>query len=171
VKFAFIDAEKAFHRITKLCRLLKVSRAGFYAWCGRPPSARAVEDARLAILVREAHERSRRTYGSPRVLADLEAQKIFVSRKRVIRLMQAEKLVARQRRRYRSTTMSDHDQPIAPNLLDRKFEATRPNEKWVGDTTGSSLARAGCSSQSSWTCTHASSSAGRSPRRTTGTSP
>jgi putative transposase len=135
VKFAFIDAEKAFHRITKLCGLLKVSRAGFYAWCGRPPSPRAIEDARLTILVREAHERSRRTYGSPRVLAELEAQEIFVSRKRVIRLMQAEKLVARQRRRYRSTTVSDHDQPVAPNLLDRKFGATRPNEKWVGDTT------------------------------------
>ena len=135
MKFAFIDAEKAYHRITKLCRILKVSRAGFYAWCGRPPSKRAVEDARLTVLIRAAHERSRRTYGSPRVLVDLEAQQIFVSRKRVIRLMQAEKLVGRQRRRYRSTTMSEHDQPIAPNLLDRKFEATRPNEKWVGDTT------------------------------------
>ncbi len=67
MKFAFIDAEKAHHRITKLCKLLRVSRAGFYAWCGRPPSKRAVEDARLAILIREAHERSRRcTYGSPR---------------------------------------------------------------------------------------------------------
>jgi hypothetical protein len=95
VKFAFIDAEKAFHRITKLCKVLRVSRAGFYAWCGRPPSKRAVDDARLSILVREAHERSRRTYGSPRVHAELEAQDVFVSRKRVIRLMQAEKLVAR----------------------------------------------------------------------------
>jgi hypothetical protein len=95
VKFAFIDAEKAFHRITKLCKVLRVSRAGFYAWCGRPPSKRAVDDARLSILVREAHERSRRTYGSPRVHAELEAQDVFVSRKRVIRLMLAEKLVAR----------------------------------------------------------------------------
>jgi putative transposase len=85
VKFAFIGAEKALHRITKLCRLLKVSRAGFYAWCGRPPSKRAVEDVRLTVLGREAHERSRKTYGSPRVHADLEAQQVFVSRKRVIR--------------------------------------------------------------------------------------
>jgi transposase InsO family protein len=135
VKFAFIDAEKAFHRITKLCSLLRVSRAGFYAWCGRPLSNRAVEDARLTLLVREAHERSRRTYGSPRVHAELLAHDVFVSRKRVIRLMQAEKLVARQRRRYRCTTMSDHNQPVAPNLLDRRFEADRPNQRWVGDTT------------------------------------
>ncbi len=135
MKFAFIDAEKAFHRITKLCKLLRVSRAGFYAWCGRPPSKRAVEDARLTVLIRASHEQSRRAYGSTRVLKDLLAQEIFVSRKRVIRLMQAEKLVGRPRRRYRSTTMSEHDQPIAPNLLDRKFKASRPNEKWVGDTT------------------------------------
>jgi transposase InsO family protein len=135
VKFAFIDAEKAFHRITKLCRLLRVSRAGFYAWSGRPLSNRAVEDARLTILVREAHERSRRTYGSPRVHAELLAHDVFVSRKRVIRLMQAEKLVARERRRYRCTTMSDHGQPVAANILDRRFEADRPNQRWVGDTT------------------------------------
>ncbi len=135
MRFAFIDAEKALHRITKLCRLLKVSRAGFYAWCGRPPSPRAVEDARLSVLVREAHERGRKTYGSPRIHKDLIAQEIFVSRKRVIRLMQAEKIVARQRRRYRCATMTDHDQPVAANLLDRNFKADRPNQKWVGDTT------------------------------------
>jgi transposase InsO family protein len=136
VKFAFIDAEKAFHRITKLCSLLRVSRAGFYAWCGRPPSSRAVEDARLTILVREAHERSRRTYGSPRVHVELaETHQVFVSRKRVIRLMQQEGLKARVRKRFKCTTMSDHDQPVAANLLARKFEADRPNQKWVGDTT------------------------------------
>jgi putative transposase len=135
VKFAFIDAEKAFHRITKLCRLLKVSRAGFYAWCGRAPSPRAIEDARLTILVREAHERSRRTYGSPRVHAELEAQEVFVSRKRVIRLMRAEKLAARQRRRFRKMTTAESDQPVAPNLLDRKFQPAAPNQSWAADTT------------------------------------
>jgi transposase InsO family protein len=87
------------------------------------------------VLVREAHERSRRTYGSPRVHAELAAEGVHVSRKRVARLMQAEELVARQRRRYKCTTMSDHDQPVAPNLLDRKFHAQTPNQRWVGDTT------------------------------------
>ncbi len=135
MRFAFIDAEKALDPTTILCRTLRVSRAGFYAWCGRPPSPRAVEDARLTVLVREAHERGRRFYGSPRVHKELIAQEVFVSRKRVIRLMQAEKIVGRQRRRYRCTTMSDHDQPVAANLLDRNFKAERPNQKWVGDTT------------------------------------
>jgi len=135
VKFSFIDAEKAHYPITMLCRELKVSRAGFYAWFGRPPSPRAVEDAQLMVLVRAAHERGRKTYGSPRIHKDLIAQEVFVSRKRVIRLMQAEKIVGRQRRRYRSTTMSEHNQPVAPNLLAQDFQATEPNQKWVGDTT------------------------------------
>jgi transposase InsO family protein len=135
VKFAFIDAEKAHHPITKLCRLLEVSRAGFYAWCERPPSRRSVEDARLAILIREAHERSRRTYGSPRVHAELQARGIVVSRGRIIRLMQADNIAARQRRRYRATTTADNEQPVAPNLLDRKFQPEAPNQSWVADTT------------------------------------
>jgi putative transposase len=87
------------------------------------------------VLVRESHERSRKTYGSPRVHADLGAQGERVSRKRVIRLMQQQGIMARVRRRYRCTTMSDHDQPIAPNLLGQRFEADAPNERWVGDTT------------------------------------
>jgi putative transposase len=136
MKFAFIDAEKAFHRITKLCNVLEVSRAGFYAWCGRAPSNHTVEDRRLTILVREAHERSRRTYGSPRVHVELaETHQVFVSRKRVIRLMRQEGLRARPRKRFKCTTDSNHDQPVAANILDRKFEAERPNQCWVGDTT------------------------------------
>ena len=73
MKFAFIDAEKALYPILRMCCLLAVSRAGFYAWVGRPPSAHAVEDQRLAVLVREAHERSRQRYGAPRVQEALAA--------------------------------------------------------------------------------------------------
>src|SRR5207237_2156365 len=100
-----------------------------------PPSERAKKDKRLRVQIREAHERSRRTYGSPRVHAELAAQGEHVSRKRVARLMRDEGLVARQRRRYKCTTMSDHNQPVAPNLLDREFHAQAPNQRWVGDTT------------------------------------
>jgi transposase InsO family protein len=135
VKFVFIDAEKAVYPVAVLCRCLAVSRAGFYAWRGRPESMRAREDRRLTVMVREAHERSRRTYGSPRVHAELAAQGEHVSRKRVVRIMQASELVARARRRFKCTTMSDHDQPVAANLLERQFEAEAPNQRWVGDTT------------------------------------
>ncbi len=87
------------------------------------------------MLLKEAHERSRCTYGSPRVHAELLAQGYKVSRKRVERLMQQQNLFARQRRRYKCTTMSEHDQPVAPNLLGREFTAEAPNQRWVGDTT------------------------------------
>jgi transposase InsO family protein len=135
VKFALIDAEKAHFPVAKMCHWAKVSRAGYYAWRTRPESAHAVEDRRLAVLVRAAHERGRKTYGSPRVHAELVDDGERVSRKRVARLMREQKLVARQRRRYKCTTMSDHDQPVAANLLDREFHAEAPNQRWVGDTT------------------------------------
>jgi putative transposase len=135
VRFAFIHAERAAYPVTRLSRALGVSRAGFYAWRSRPESKRDCEDRRLAMLVRAAHEESRRTYGSPRVHVDLAAQGERVGRKRIVRLMRQEGLKARVRRRYRSTTMSEHDQPIAPNLLAREFEAEAPNRRWVGDTT------------------------------------
>jgi putative transposase len=130
-----IEAEKAVCSIAVGCRALEVSRAGFYAWKRRPESSHERDDRRLAVLVRESHERSRRTYGSPRVHAELAARGERISRKRVIRLMQEQELKARERRRYKCTTMSDHDQPVAPNLLGRRFEADVPNQRWVGDTT------------------------------------
>jgi len=85
--------------------------------------------------VRASFDGSRHNYGSPRVHADLIEQRVRVSRKRVVRLMQEERLKARVRKRYKHTTMSDHDQPIAANLLAQTFDADRPNQRWVGDTT------------------------------------
>jgi transposase InsO family protein len=133
VKFTFIAAEKACWPVAILCRVLEVSRSGFYGWRRRAPSAHARRDARLQVLVGESFARSRRTYGSPRVHADLAGE--HVGRNRVMRLMRAQGLVARVRRRYRSTTMSNHDQAVAANLLARDFTATAPNQRWVGDTT------------------------------------
>src|SRR5207244_1016522 len=92
-------------------------------------------DRRLRVLVRTSFEESKHRYGSPRVHQDLREQDEHVSRKRVVRLMQEDGLVARLRKRYKLTTMSDHDQPVAANLLDREFEADAPNQRWVGDTT------------------------------------
>ena len=135
MRFKVVEAEKATCPVATSCRALDVSRPGFYAWRGRPESARVRDDRRLAVLMRESFERSRKTYGSPRILEDLKAQGEHVSRKRVIRLMREQGLVARVRRRYKSTTMSDHDQPVAANLLARRFEADVPNQRWVGDTT------------------------------------
>jgi putative transposase len=87
------------------------------------------------VLVRASFDASRQRYGSPRIHEDLIEQDERVSRKRVIRLMQEDGLEARARKRFKHTTMSDHDQPVAANLLDRRFEAPGPNQRWVGDAT------------------------------------
>jgi transposase InsO family protein len=113
-----------------------VTRSGFYAWQGRPESARTKRDRHLKVLVHASFARSQGRYGSPRIHRDLrEDHQERVSRKRVIRLMQEEQLHARVRKRFRCTTDSDHAQPVAANLLDRQFTAAAPNQRWVGDTT------------------------------------
>jgi putative transposase len=135
MRFGFIAVERASHTITILCRCLQVTPSGYYAWRRRPESQRTREDRRLTVLVRASFEASRQRYGSPRIHQDLQEQQEAVSRKRVIRLMQANGLQARARKRYKATTMREHDQPVAANLLDRQFAAAGPNQRWVGDTT------------------------------------
>jgi transposase InsO family protein len=135
MRFTFIAATKAEHTVTILCRCLRVTRSGFYAWQRRAESAHARADRRLTVLVQASFTESKQRYGSPRIHKDLIEQQERVSRKRVIRLMQESGLKARARKRYKVTTMSDHDQPIAANLLDRRFVAEAPNRRWVSDTT------------------------------------
>jgi transposase InsO family protein len=135
VRYAFIEAEKAFASIEWMCERLGVSPSGFYAWRKREPSKRAKKDEQLRVKIRASFEESRKTYGSPRIHEDLLEAGEKVGRNRVIRLMQSEGLEARVRKRFKCTTMSDHDQPVAANLLDREFEAEAPNQRWVGDTT------------------------------------
>ena len=135
MRFRFIAREKANHSLGLLCRCLRVTRSGFYAWHGRPESVRAKRDRQLKVLMHASFAASKGRYGSPRIHEDLLEQEARVSRKRVIRLMQEEQLRARVRKRFKCTTMSDHDLPVAANLLDRQFTAERPNQRWVGDTT------------------------------------
>ncbi len=87
------------------------------------------------MLVRAAHEAGRRVYGSPRVHRELRFQQIRIGKKRVARLMRMEGLRARVVKRYRCTTMSEHNQPVAPNLLDRQFQPPARNQSWASDTT------------------------------------
>lgn len=136
MRFHFIAAEKAHHSLTLLCRCLRVTRSGFYAWQQRPPSVRAHRDDQLKVLVRASFAASKGRYGSPRIHRDLlEDHHEHVSRKRVIRLMREDGLQARARKRFKCTTRSNHDQPVAANLLARDFTAAAPNQRWVGDTT------------------------------------
>jgi transposase InsO family protein len=135
MRFAWIAAERAEFSVADCCRALRVSPSGFYAWQLRPESARARRDRHLRVRIRASHEGSRQRYGRPRIWKDLHEEGERVSEKRVARLMQVEGLRARAHQRFRSTTMSEHDQPIADNLLARQFAAPGPNQRWVGDTT------------------------------------
>jgi putative transposase len=135
VRFAFIAAEKAAFPVRLLCRMLKVSRAGFYAWHKRPPAARARADERLGLEIATIHAESRQRYGCPRIHAELAARGCRTGRKRVARLMRMRGLAARRRRRFRVTTQSRHRFPIAPNVLARRFERAAPNQAWVTDIT------------------------------------
>ena len=127
--------ERAIYPIAVMCRVLKVSRSGFYAWSKRPESNRSQSDRKLSVQIRVAHEVGRGYYGSPRVHRELRAQNIRVGKKRVVRLMQAQSLVARKKKRFKCTTVPDKNQPVAPNLLARDFSALGPNQRWVGDAT------------------------------------
>jgi len=129
-----VKAHQAVHDVTKLCRALAVSPSGFYAWQLREPSARAKADAALDLKIHAIHEQSRATYGVPRVHAVLAASGVHVGKKRVARLMKAAGLAGVSRRRkYRSTR--DKNARPAPDLVDRNFVATAPNQLWVADIT------------------------------------
>ena len=129
MKFAFIAAEKAFYPVGVLCKVLEVSRSGFYAWTTRRPPDRAKRDAELAADIDAVHRSSRGTYGSPRVHVELRASGKRVGRKRVERLMRERGLVARQKRRFparRTRTTSCRSRPTCSTGGSRRRPPTRP---------------------------------------------
>ena len=136
MKYQFIADHRQEFEITVMCRVLKVSRSGYYAWCRRPVSAREMANQKLTQQIQEIHQHSRQTYGSPRIQAELADNGVKCGHNRVARLMREAELRAKQKRKFKvTTTDSAHNYPVAPNLLDQDFQASRPNEKWVGDIT------------------------------------
>lgn len=135
MRFAFVDAEKANHTISILCRVLQVRRSGYYAWLARSESKRAKEDRVLAVEVAAVFAESKKTYGSPRVHGELRKQGRRVCRHRIARLMREQQLRARIRRKFVRTTRSNPGEPTAPNLLDRNFKIEAPNRVWAADVT------------------------------------
>ncbi len=136
MRFAFIAQHRGAWQTQQMCEALAVSRAGFYEWMGRPESERAQANRALLAAIRESFEQSDRTYGSPRVWRDLIAWGHRCSENPVARLMLMAGLQARRkRRRLPGDTGVRPEHAIAPNLLDRQFEATAPNQRWVADFT------------------------------------
>jgi transposase InsO family protein len=135
VKFSFIHAQKALFPVAVLCRLLGVSRQGYYAYATRPPSHRVVHEVVLCEEIRRVFVSSGQTYGSPRVLRELQARGFRTSKRRVERAMRGMGLTPPIPRRRTRTTLRNASHPVAPNELARDFTATRPNERWVTDIT------------------------------------
>jgi len=159
--FRLIDAEKASYPVRALCRMLGVSKSGYYAWRARPPSKRSRQDAALTEKIREVHRRSRETYGSPRVHAELRALGVRCSQRRVARLMRVAGLQGCMRGKKRGTTCRDLRAAPAPDLLRRDFVATEPNRVWLADITYLPRRRKAFSTwPSSWMPTRARSSGG-----------
>ena len=133
MSFDFIEAEKASFPISQMCRVLGVSQSGFFAWRDRPACHRQRQDMVYLAHVRTAFALSNGSYGSPRMHRDLIDDGHEIGRHRVARLMRQNGLVARQKRRFKRTTDSEHAWPVAPNLFDQDFAAEGPDQKWGAD--------------------------------------
>lgn len=135
MRYAFINTWSTQYPLQVLCRVLGVSRSGYHAWCVRPPSPRAQENARLSVALQAAHQRTRGTYGPERLQAELGADGFKAGVGRIRRLRKILGLRCKQVRPFRATTNSKHDLPVAPNLLQQRFTVDRPNAAWVTDLT------------------------------------
>jgi putative transposase len=130
-----VKAYQADYPVSVLCRLLEISKSGFYAWLHRPPSRHALIDLQLGDRIEAIHRRSRSTYGRPRIHAELIEEGIRVSGKRVARLMRERSIHGASRRPTVITTRRDRDARPAPDLVDRRFVADAPDQLWVADIT------------------------------------
>jgi putative transposase len=135
MRFAFIDAWRKTFPIHRMCKVLRVTSRGYRVWRRRPMSQSQREDMVLLAHIREQHKLSLHSYGRPRMTEELQELGFDVGHRRVGRLMRQNGIEAVRTRKYKVTTDSKHSFAIAPNLLDRDFSATAPNQKWAGDIT------------------------------------
>ena len=133
-RYAFMTQWREHYPVKMMCRVLGVSRSGYYAWLQRPQGLSPQEE-RLRLAIRAAHQRTRRTHGTRRLQHELAEDGFAVGRNRLARLRLELGIRCRRKRRFVVTTRSAHDLPVAPNLLDQKFEVDRPNAVWVTDMT------------------------------------
>jgi putative transposase len=135
MKFRFIREHSTQYPIFSICETLNVSRAGYYAWLQRPQSRRSQANQALVNKIRVLHAESRKTYGAPRIHRALRNDGQLVSYNRVERLMRANGILGKQKKRFKVTGYSKHSFPIAANLLDRSFNVKIPDRFWVSDIT------------------------------------
>ena len=135
MRYLFIRGHADQYPVMLLCHVLQVPRSGYYAWRRCPESRRAQEDRRLLDKIKTCHVASKQTYGSPRIHKDLRKLGETCGKHRIARVMRANSLVAKHRRKFRATTDSSHDLPVADNVLNRQFNPAAPNQVWSSDIT------------------------------------
>ncbi len=135
MKYEFIDRYRSEFRVKKMCRVLEVSRSGYYSWSRHRVRERERENDRLLVHIRQAYVRGRGTYGSPRITAELKSNGIVCGKNRVARLMKQNGIKAKTKRRFKATTKSRHELLVAENLLSQRVSAGVSNRVWVSDIT------------------------------------
>jgi len=135
VKYAWIEEQRDLFSVARMCRQLDVSRTGYCQWRIRPPSERSRANATLDVHVAVIHALSKRSYGRPRVLRELHKQGVQVGHERVRNSLKRQDLRPVYKRPYRVTTDSAHNKPVAPNVLDRRFDGWQVDQAWVADIT------------------------------------
>jgi len=135
MKYVFIELHRSNFRVSKMCRTLKISRSAFYSWRNRSKSKRELDNEFLLERIKEIHRQSKQIYGSPKIFEELKAQNIQCGKNRVARIMRKNGIKSKRTRKFKATTNSNHRLPIAPNLLNQVFSASKPNEIHVSDIT------------------------------------
>src|SRR4030066_1036075 len=135
MKYWFIDQHRCTHGVQKMCLVIGASRSGYYGWKRQPQSKRQRENEKILMEIRESHKNSHRAYGSPRITEDLQANGTKCGKNRVARLMKRNGIAGKAKKKFKATTNSKHNLPVAENLLKQNFAAEKPNTVWVSDIT------------------------------------
>ena len=135
MKYWFMDQHRSCHGVQKMCQVIGASRSGYYRWRKQPQSKRQKENEKILMEIKESHKNSRRAYGSPRVTEDLQTKGIKCGKNRVARIMKVHGIVGKAAKKFKATTDSKHNLPVAENLLKQNFVAQKPNTVWVSDIT------------------------------------
>jgi putative transposase len=135
MKYRFISDHRGIFKVGRMCTILDISRSGYYSWRNRPESPRKKQNRKLAAQIKVIHGQKRKIYGSPRIHRELKDKGLSYSRNRVARIMKLEGIRAVVPRKFKATTDSKHNLPVAPNLLNQNFDIKEPNKVWLADIT------------------------------------
>jgi len=135
VRYAWISEHQNEFSVSAMCKVMGLSRSSYYDWLGKPDSPKAKNDQEISKMINDVFKEGRATYGARRIRQKLIQKKMKISRRKVSRLMKESNLEVKTKRKFKATTDSNHNNPIVPNLLDRKFDVLEPNRYWVGDIT------------------------------------